>query len=89
MFELLRQFMGSLMAFCFITAYIPQIIKIIKTKQVRDISLGMFAITAIGYSSGLIYMFMTHFAIWLFLNYALGLFMLLILGILYLRFSPK
>ncbi|MDO8264895.1 MAG: SemiSWEET transporter [Candidatus Parcubacteria bacterium] len=46
----------GIMAAIFTTAsFVPQVVKIIKTKQTRDISLSMYAILTIGFFLWLIY----------------------------------
>ena len=42
------------------TAFIPQVIKIWKTKSTRDISLGMFSMFCLGIFVWLIYGFIIH-----------------------------
>ena len=42
------------------TAFIPQVIKIWKTKSTRDISLGMFSMFCLGVFIWLIYGFIIH-----------------------------
>mgnify|MGYP002864469633 CR=1 FL=1 len=41
--------MGYLAAFCTTIAFIPQAVKVYKTKQTKDISLGMFSLLIAGF----------------------------------------
>lgn len=73
--NIIRELAGILMALCFMFCYVPQIIKIIKTKSSKDVSLSLIFMCMGGYAFGLVYMFLTTFALWIFLNYFLGLVM--------------
>lgn len=42
-------YLGYLAAFCTTIAFIPQAIKVFKTKQTKDISLGMFSLLIAGF----------------------------------------
>lgn len=46
---------GALAGILTTTAFLPQVIKAWKTKQTKDISLGMFAILTIGVALWLVY----------------------------------
>ena len=81
------EFFGALMVLSFICCYIPQIIKMIKNKSSKDVSLLMIALTALGYTSGLVYMFSTEFGIWWFLNYVIGLIMCTILTYCWFKYD--
>jgi|TARA_R100000278_G_scaffold118982_1_gene100051 uncharacterized protein with PQ loop repeat len=81
------EFFGALMVLSFICCYIPQIIKMIKNKSSKDVSLLMIALTALGYSSGMVYMFCTEFGIWWFLNYGIGLIMCVILTFCWFKYD--
>lgn len=50
---------GYIAAFCTTAAYIPQAVKVYKTKQTKDISIGMFFIMVIGLFLWLAYGFMS------------------------------
>ena len=73
--DIIREFAGIAMAMCFMFCYVPQIIKIAKTKSSKDVSLSLIFMCMGGYAFGLLYMFLTSFALWIFLNYAFGLVM--------------
>jgi len=47
--------LGLFAAACTTSAFIPQVIKAYKTKQTKDISLGMYIVLMIGIASWLIY----------------------------------
>jgi len=42
-------YLGYLAAFCTTIAFIPQAVKVYKTKQTKDISLGMFSLLIAGF----------------------------------------
>lgn len=46
---------GYLAAFCTTASFLPQVIKVIKTRHTKDISLGMFLLMTAGVSFWLIY----------------------------------
>ena len=46
---------GYVAAFCTTAAFIPQALKVYKTKQTRDISLGMFSLMTAGLVFWLVY----------------------------------
>lgn len=48
-------FIGFLAAFCTTAAFVPQAIKVYKTRQTKDISLGMFLLMTMGLLSWLLY----------------------------------
>ena len=73
---MIKEFFGILLAISFSMAYIPQIIKTLKSKKSKDISIFMLIINAVGYSSGIIYILLCESsAFWLWVNYSLGLLM--------------
>jgi len=51
----MEEFIGYLAAFCTTTAYVPQALKVFKTRKTRDISLGMFLLMTAGLTAWLIY----------------------------------
>lgn len=85
--DILRESAGIIMALCFMFCYVPQILKIIKTKSSEDVSLSLIFMCMGGYAFGLLYMFLTTFALWIFLNYTFGLVMSSIL--VYICFKYK
>tara|TARA_Y100000996_G_C22382243_1_gene585577 strand:- start:378 stop:638 length:261 start_codon:yes stop_codon:yes gene_type:complete len=73
---MLEQAFGLILTISFSSAYIPQIIKIIKRKSSNDVSLIMLIVNGIGYSSGLAYVLLKNVtAYWLLFNYSAGLLM--------------
>ena len=56
----LKDVLGFSAAILTTTAFIPQVIKIWKTKSTRDISLGMFSMFCLGVFIWLIYGFIIH-----------------------------
>ena len=64
---------GAILTVSFSGAYIPQIIKMIRYRSCKDVSLIMLIINAIGYWCGLGYVLPKGVdAVWLTLNYSLG-----------------
>ncbi len=51
---------GFVAAVCTTVAFFPQVIKIIKTKQTKDIALGMYAIMIVGIGLWLLYGILLH-----------------------------
>ncbi len=51
----MESYLGYLAAFCTTVAFIPQAIKVYKTKHTKDISLGMFSLLNAGLIFWLIY----------------------------------
>jgi MtN3 and saliva related transmembrane protein len=49
---------GYIAAFCTTVAYLPQAVKVYKTHQTKDISMGMFMIMVVGLATWLVYGFM-------------------------------
>ena len=82
----ITEFFGILMMLSFMFCYIPQIIKIYKNKSSDDVSLMLILMSIVGYISGMIYMFLTRFGIWWFLNYCVGLIMCSILVYAWFKF---
>lgn len=64
----MNELSGILMATCFVICYIPQIIKILKTKSVAGISVGMYSMAALGNLFGIFYGFNNEEMLWLFVN---------------------
>jgi len=46
---------GSVAAFCTTVAFLPQVVKVYRTKSARDLSLPMYVIFSIGVLSWLVY----------------------------------
>ena len=64
---------GAILTVSFSGAYIPQIIKMIRYRSSKDVSLIMLIINAVGYWCGLGYVLLKGVdAAWLTLNYSLG-----------------
>ena len=72
----MEDFLGIVLSVSFSVAYIPQMIKMVRRKSSRDVSLIMLIINGIGYYCGLGYVLMKDLnAFWLFFNYTSGLIM--------------
>jgi len=86
--NILKEFFGIAMAACFVTCYIPQILKIFKTKSSKDLSLLFVIMPMLGYISGLFYLTLSQsFVLWLVLNYTIGLVMTIFLLVIYYRYK--
>jgi len=85
--EVIREVSGAVMTLAFMSCYLPQIIKIIKTESSTDVSPLMIILGLVGYIFGMIYMFTNVFGIWWFLNYSTGIVTSLIL--LYFWYKHK
>ena len=60
MINFIMKYIGFFAAFCTTIAFLPQAIKVYKTKSTKDISLLMFLIFTIGVLSWLIYGFIIN-----------------------------
>lgn len=69
----IKETAGLFMMMSFMLCLVPQIIKIVKTKSANDLSPYMIVLSMSGYLFGLIYMFLTGFGLWWFLNYTTGM----------------
>jgi len=83
----ITEFFGILMMLSFMFCYIPQIVKIFKNRSSNDVSLMLILMSIVGYISGMIYMFLTRFGIWWFMNYCVGLIMCSILVYAWFKFK--
>lgn len=54
----METYLGYFAAVCTTVAYIPQVIKVYKTKSTNDISLGMFSLMTLGVFCWMIYGFL-------------------------------
>jgi uncharacterized protein with PQ loop repeat len=61
----MNELSGILMAICFVVCYVPQIVKILKTKSVASISVGMYCIAALGNLFGIFYSLNNEEMLWL------------------------
>ena len=77
--NVIRDISGAVMALSFMMCYVPQIIKIIKTKSSSDISPAMIFLGLSGYIFGMIYMSLNVFGTWWLLNYLTGIISSLVL----------
>ena len=60
MLEFITSYIGFFAAFCTTIAFLPQAIKVFKSKSTKDISLYMFIIFTVGVLSWLIYGFVIN-----------------------------
>jgi uncharacterized protein with PQ loop repeat len=82
----IAEIFGIIMTLAFMFCYVPQIIKIYKNKSSEDVSLMLILMSIVGYTSGMVYMFLTAFGLWWFLNYCVGLIMCSILVYAWFKF---
>lgn len=72
--EIIKQTSGILLSVCFAIAYLPQIIRMIRNKSSKDVSLGMLILNLVGYCSGLVYITSNEIArFWVVINYSSGI----------------
>jgi len=77
--EIITEFFGIMMTLSFMFCYVPQIVKIYNNKSSEGVSLTLIIMCIVGYISGMVYMFLTSFGLWWFMNYSVGLIMCSIL----------
>ena len=77
--EIITEFFGIIMTLSFMFCYVPQIVKIYNNKSSEGVSLTLIIMCIVGYISGMVYMFLTSFGLWWFMNYSVGLIMCSIL----------
>ena len=70
--ETIGYYAGFLYAGIFCASYIPQFIKTLKTKKVDDLSLNMFVLSVIAYTSLFTYQFYIGFKLAMVLNCLMG-----------------
>ena len=63
---------GSLMTFCYTVCYFPQIIKTVKTKQAKDLSVEWIALALCGHVFGIVYASFSANNLWLYVSYIAG-----------------
>ena len=72
----MEEALGIVLSISFSVAYIPQIVKMIRRKSSKDVSLIMLLINALGYYCGLGYVLLKGVdAYWLVFNYTAGFIM--------------
>ena len=64
--ELIYQVSGLLMTFCYLFCTVPQIIKTIKTKSAKDISVGSLGLAVSGHTFSIVYATFGSNNIWVF-----------------------
>ena len=70
--EAIGYWAGYCYSIIFISSYVPQSIKVIRTKKVDDLSLNMFVLTTFGYICLFMYQFYIGFKIALVFNCLIG-----------------
>ncbi len=79
---------GLFAAICIASSFIPQVRKIIKTKNVEDLSFKMYLILLIGASSWFLYGFLISNWVIIFAN-ALTLFLIILIIFMILKYKKK
>jgi uncharacterized protein with PQ loop repeat len=85
--EYTAELFGIIMTMAFMFCYVPQIVKIFQNKSSKDVSLMLILMSIVGYISGMVYMFLTTFGLWWFMNYSVGLIMCSILVFAWFKFK--
>ena len=70
--EAIGYWAGYCYSLIFVSSYVPQLIKVVRTKRVDDLSLNMFVLTTIGYICLFMYQFYIGFKIALVFNCLVG-----------------
>lgn len=86
---LIYQVSGLLMTFCYLICTIPQIIKIIKTKSAKDISIGSLGLVISGHILSIVYATFGSDNIWAFVCAMGGLLSATIMIILFSKYGKK
>ena len=88
MTTLFENILGFIYNVCFISCYWPQIIKSLRTKSVKDVSISLFIISIVGYMSATAYA-VIRFGLdfWLLANYVLSGFSSAFMVYVYYRYK--
>ena len=65
--EIIHQTSGILMTICYLFCSVPQIIKIIKTKSAKDISIGFLGLSTAGHIFATVYASFGNNNVWTFI----------------------
>lgn len=87
--EFIHQTSGIIMTFCYLFCSVPQIIKIIKTKSAKDISVGFLGLSIAGHSFATVYACFGANNIWAFVCYGGGLLSCLVLLYLWNKYGKN
>lgn len=85
--ELIFHISGLLMTFCYLVCSIPQIMKIIKTKSAKDISVGSLGLVISGHAFSIIYATFGSNNLWVFVCALVGLLTAIIMLILWSKYG--
>lgn len=75
------------MVFGFCLCYVPQIIKLYKLKSAKDISVGQYWLSILGYVASFAYSYLTVCPLYWFLNQAIGLILCAWVIVLYYKYQ--
>jgi uncharacterized protein with PQ loop repeat len=86
--SLIENLLGFVYNVCFVSCYWPQIIKSLRTKSVKDVSIALFIISIVGYMSATAYA-VIRFGLdfWLLANYVLSGFSAAFMVYVYYRYK--
>jgi uncharacterized protein with PQ loop repeat len=83
----LENALGFIYNFCFIVCYWPQIIKAIRRKSIKNVSLSLFTLSIIGYASAIGYTLLrVGYDFWWLFNYFAGGFSAITMVIVYFKY---
>jgi uncharacterized protein with PQ loop repeat len=83
----LENTLGFIYNFCFIVCYWPQIIKAIRRKSIKNVSLSLFTLSIIGYASAIGYTLLrVGYDFWWLFNYFAGGFSAITMVIVYFKY---
>ncbi len=88
--DMIETILGITYNACFISCYWPQIIKSIRTKSVEDVSIHLFTLSIVGYTSAIFYTLLRvgFDFFWLF-NYVVSGISAIIMTIVYFMYREK
>jgi uncharacterized protein with PQ loop repeat len=87
--ELIYQVSGLLMTFCYLVCTIPQIIKTIKTKSAKDISVGSLGLVVSGHIFSIVYATFGSNNVWVFVCALGGLLSAITMLILWNKYGKQ
>ena len=84
---MIENILGFTYNFCFIVCYWPQIIKAIKRKSIKTVSLSLFTLSIVGYTAAIGYTLLrVGFDFWWLFNYFAGGFSAITMVIVYIKY---
>jgi len=84
---MIENILGFTYNFCFIVCYWPQIIKAVKRKSIKNVSLSLFTLSIVGYSAAIGYTILrVGFDFWWLFNYFAGCFSAITMVVVYTKY---